>query len=206
MKAAQYAELVACRKTCGVCSPDLENPSRVAGGTLDSDRIGPYSQWQGSLGASLVVVAQDFADRDAFVRYRGWPGSHVPTNVALVDLLGQAGLAIHVPSRGQPDDPGVLHQRGLVLEAGRYAGVSPQTVLRFLWTQVPAPTDRSDRSCSRSYVGPRRIERGAPRVRAATRSEIGTAGIQEREVPTIRGNNTGPSCSPRLSGAAVPEP
>ena len=118
MKAAQYAERVACRKTCEVCSPDLENPSRVAGGTLDSDQIGPYSQWQGSLGASLIVVAQDFADRDAFVRYHGWPGSNVPTNVALVDLLGQAGLAIHVPNRGQPDERAFFTNAVLCLKQG----------------------------------------------------------------------------------------
>jgi hypothetical protein len=55
-KAKQYLELVGRRKICDGC-PCLHNASRMDGGCLDSDEIGPYSRWQGNLYADLMVVA-----------------------------------------------------------------------------------------------------------------------------------------------------
>lgn len=60
MTAATYTDLVAARKTCRRCAT-LTNPSSVAS-PPDSERIGPYSLWQGNLNAPLIIVAQDFAD------------------------------------------------------------------------------------------------------------------------------------------------
>lgn len=59
-KAAAYAELVAARKGCRLCSAiGLTNPCLVDGGRFDSEHIGPWSRWQGSLAADLMIVGQD---------------------------------------------------------------------------------------------------------------------------------------------------
>jgi hypothetical protein len=76
MKHAAYDALVAARKVYYVCeSRGLTNPATMP--DFDSDRIGPYSRWQGKLDAELMVVAQDFADVDTFHKYprRRLPGA-----------------------------------------------------------------------------------------------------------------------------------
>src|SRR4051794_31658052 len=101
-KEEAYARLVAQRKACLAC-PGLTNPSAF-GDALDSDRIGPYTRWQGNLDAELVVVGQDFADVDTFRDIGGWPGEKVRTNLDLVELLKEAGIQIAPPQRGRSDD------------------------------------------------------------------------------------------------------
>lgn len=103
-KQAEYLKLVAERKVCHACAPELTNPSVIEGGALDSEHIGPHSRWQGNLDAELVVVAQDFADDKTFVRVRGWPGEKVQTNRRLVELVAAAGITIVAPKRGCCDD------------------------------------------------------------------------------------------------------
>jgi uracil-DNA glycosylase len=102
MTTATYTELVAARKTCRRCST-LTNPSAVAS-PPDSDRIGPYSLWQGNLNAPLIIVAQDFADLTTYRCGTGWPGERVKTNLTLVDLVSEAGLTISAPRTGTSDD------------------------------------------------------------------------------------------------------
>ncbi len=104
-KQLTYAELVAARKSCDAC-PSLTNPSQAYGGKLDSNRIGPYTRWQGNLNSPVIVVGQDFADVDSFAKLDGWPGEvgTVPTNKHLVELTAAAGLPIQAPKRHEPDD------------------------------------------------------------------------------------------------------
>lgn len=102
-KADRYLKLVERRKACACC-PCLANASTIDGGRLDSDEIGPYSRWQGNLDADLMVVAQDFADGEGFREHRGWPGERVQTNLALVELVAEAGIAIEPPRYGVADD------------------------------------------------------------------------------------------------------
>lgn len=100
MKQPAYEKLVAARKACHVCEArGLTNPASFP--DLDSDRIGPYSRWQGNLDAELMVVAQDFADANTFKRLGGWPGPRVRTNLALVDLLRAAGIDVTAPEVGK---------------------------------------------------------------------------------------------------------
>ncbi len=74
-----YEELVRTRKACQLCE-HLTNPAFIDC-PADSDRIGPYSLWQGNLRTSLVVVGQDFADVDTYKASAGWPGERVGTNL-----------------------------------------------------------------------------------------------------------------------------
>ena len=55
---------------------------------------------QGHLGASVMVVGQDWGDTTYFVQHEGREGPRNPTNLALVELLGIAGIAI-----GDPGSP-----------------------------------------------------------------------------------------------------
>jgi len=104
-KKAQYQELVSKRKSCSRCEK-LCNPADIKNGQFDSERIGPYSRWQGNLNSELVVVAKEFASADKFVHYQGWPGSYkeVSTNGNLATLLKVAGISISPPEIGCSDD------------------------------------------------------------------------------------------------------
>jgi hypothetical protein len=72
-RVAAYGALIAERMACTACEGCLANPSRIDGGIHDSDRLGPYSRWQGNLDAPVVVVGQDFADSRAYGCTAGGP-------------------------------------------------------------------------------------------------------------------------------------
>ncbi len=122
-KHVSYAELVARRKACRACA-QLTNPAVINQGDLDSDRIGPYSRWQGNLDAELLVVAQDFSDIAGFLDCRGWPGASVGTNRTLIKLLGSAGILVSPPQLGVSDDRIFFTNAVLCIKAsGRQASV-----------------------------------------------------------------------------------
>jgi hypothetical protein len=77
-KEHDYAALVARRKTCVAC-PTLVNPSAVAEGRFDYHEIGPYAQRQGNFSSRVVLIAQDFADVEAFKRVAGPASASEPT-------------------------------------------------------------------------------------------------------------------------------
>ena len=89
---------------------------------LDSDRIGPYTQWQGNLSAPLMVVAQDFSDVAGFRKYRGWAGTDIQTNLTLQRLLACAGVKISVPAYGAPDDQLFFTNAVLCMKSGTQGG------------------------------------------------------------------------------------
>lgn len=92
-KIAEYAALVADRKVCRRCE-GLRNPADVEHGSLDSDKIGPWSLWQGNLDATVMVVGQDWGDVAYFVRNRGRDLAQNFTNRSLVELLAIAGVVV----------------------------------------------------------------------------------------------------------------
>jgi DNA polymerase len=102
-KSDRYRELVEQRKRCACCT-GMANASAIDGGSMDSERIGPFSRWQGNLDADLMVVAQDFADVEGFRKHRGWPGERVRTNATLAALMTWAGIPINRPRFGVADD------------------------------------------------------------------------------------------------------
>jgi len=95
-KPSDYSQLVTARKACHLCA-GLTNPADVHEGRFDSDHIGAWSIWQGNLDASAMVVGQDWGDTSYFVRREGREGPRNPTNLALVELAGIAGLSIGEP-------------------------------------------------------------------------------------------------------------
>ena len=133
-----YAQLVRQRKACRLC-PGLQNAAVIADGRLDSDEIGPYARWQGRLDAALLVVAQDFADAETFFRLRGWPGEGVATNLALTELLTEAGIPAQGPQRGCADDSAFFTNAVLCMKSGRMS------------TPVPA---RYYRTCGEHFLKP----------------------------------------------------
>ena len=121
-KQASYRALVTDRKCCCLCAKHLENASRIDGGDLDSNEIGPYTRWQGNLESPLVVVAQDFADVAGFRKYCGWAGHDVRTNRHLVELVREAGFVIAPPKLGKPDNVLFFTNAVLCMKAGGRRG------------------------------------------------------------------------------------
>src|SRR6202050_3475312 len=58
------------RKACRAC-PGLRNPSVCVDGMYDSDQIGPWSRWQGTLDSQRLIVGQDWGDEEYFRQKRG---------------------------------------------------------------------------------------------------------------------------------------
>lgn len=95
-KTDAYHELVARRQACRLCQ-SLTNVSEVAGGSLDSEEVGPYTRWHADLDARLMVVAKDFAPATRLAELEGRPGASVPTNARLKHYLSVAGFECGSP-------------------------------------------------------------------------------------------------------------
>lgn len=93
---AAYNELVVRRKACRACK-ELRNPAAVDGGAHDSKEIGPWTRWQGSLDADLLVVGQDFGDVSYFRDHRGTDSPKNTTNANLRELLASIDISIPLP-------------------------------------------------------------------------------------------------------------
>jgi uracil-DNA glycosylase len=91
-----YDALVLLRKQCGACV-GLVNPSECANGVYDSDHIGPWSLWQGSLAAKLMIIGQDWGDERYFLVNGGRDAKSNPTNEMLRKLLMSIGIEIETP-------------------------------------------------------------------------------------------------------------
>lgn len=93
---ASYRALVDLRKKCALCA-GLTNPSNIEGGSFDSEHIGPWTTWQGNLGASVMLIGQDYSDVRYFLRNRGREGAGNPTDLTLVQLMAELGVALTPP-------------------------------------------------------------------------------------------------------------
>jgi len=97
-KTVEYDKLIRKRKACRECEClGLTNQSVFAGGKYDSSEIGAWSRWQGNLNAELMVIGQDFANKERFETTEGLPDPNFRTNKTLVELLGRAGFDIQLP-------------------------------------------------------------------------------------------------------------
>ncbi len=78
--------------------PDgLLNPSQIADGRYDSNHLGPWSRWQGSLDAEVVVVGQDWGDLPYFLENQGLDSDSELTCVNLRALALEAGWDLGTP-------------------------------------------------------------------------------------------------------------
>lgn len=98
-KDLRYSLLVEARKKCGSC-PGLMNPSKVCGGSLDSDEIGPWSRWHGDLNAEVVIVGQDFSNVSYFEANNGGDSATNQTNIRLTRFLKPLGYDLDPRARG----------------------------------------------------------------------------------------------------------
>jgi uracil-DNA glycosylase len=100
-KIEAYKKIVEKRKSCRCCN-GLSNPATVANGDYDSNEIGPWSRWQASLKASLLVVGQDWGDISYFQKWEGRDQPYGnPTNENLQKLLKYIGVQIGKPCESQ---------------------------------------------------------------------------------------------------------
>lgn len=90
--------LVSARARCRACA-ELSNPAEIAGGSLDSSELGPWTLWQGRLDADVLVVGQDWGDVASFTKNGGFEEPGNPTNRRLVELLALAGVTVAPPAR-----------------------------------------------------------------------------------------------------------
>jgi DNA polymerase len=90
-----YRELVEKRKNCTVCN-GIKNPSIVCS-LYDKFEIGPWTIWQGSLDAKVMVVGQDWGDIDSYIKDKGMDEDNNPTNKNLVTLLTSIGIQVKGP-------------------------------------------------------------------------------------------------------------
>lgn len=90
--------LASARARCRACV-ELTNPAAIAGGSLDSSELGPWTLWQGRLDAEVVVVGQDWGDVASFTRNAGFEEPGNPTNRRLIELLALAGVTVAPPAK-----------------------------------------------------------------------------------------------------------
>ena len=64
---ASYRVLVGKRKTCSVCN-GLTNPSACAGGSYDSDHIGPWTLWQERVDMKKIPKSANLVSAPAITR------------------------------------------------------------------------------------------------------------------------------------------
>lgn len=117
-KKAEYAALIEKRKTRKF--PDgLTNPKDT---DFDGNYLEPWSQWQGNLDASIVVVGQDFCDTDTFHCTRGTVERYdkkyeFPTNRNLAVYFKEIGISLD-----HPRDP---NRRHVVFFTNALMGLKP---------------------------------------------------------------------------------
>lgn len=97
-----YETLVMKRKACHLCH-GLANPAETDLREFDSEEIGPWSRWQGSLHADLMIVGQDWGDINYFRKWKGADEpSGNPTNENLRKILDSIGIEVGTPGSPAP--------------------------------------------------------------------------------------------------------
>lgn len=103
-----YQSLVNDRKNCRLCSTvEMRNPDEI-NKAYDSDQVGPWTQWQGDLDASLMIVGQDWGGEKYFIKIQGREEDTNPTNRNLCELLRSIGFSIELPNQPQSITTGLF--------------------------------------------------------------------------------------------------
>jgi len=122
-KSEEYQQLVARRKECRACDPfNMTNPSVCAEGRYDTDDIGPWTQWYGSLDAELLIVGQDWGGREYFLEQEGIETDDNDTNANLQMLLASVGYDIGLPCESRKPARLFFTNAVLCLKPGRLTG------------------------------------------------------------------------------------
>ena len=118
-----YDALVAARKACRICIERY--PGRIrncAEFDYDPNVISHWEQWLGHKNPKLLIVGQDFANVDYFIRYRGRDQPHNKTNDNLQQLLAAAGIQTTNPPEPDLEAPVFASNSILCLKEGRMNG------------------------------------------------------------------------------------
>lgn len=87
-----YQLLVKERKLCFKCN-GVDNPSKIMNGVFDGEEcIGPWSKLKGDLDAKVMVIGQDWGDKDYYIQREGKSNPDNLTNKRLKELLEVAGF------------------------------------------------------------------------------------------------------------------
>lgn len=122
-KSATYQQLVARRKECRACvALNMTNPSVCADGQYDTEHIGPWTGWHGSLDADLMVVGQDWGGCEYFIDEKGVETDDNDTNTNLQLLLASIGYEIGLPWEPRKSDGLFFTNAVLCLKPGRLTG------------------------------------------------------------------------------------
>jgi DNA polymerase len=122
-KTEEYHWLVEQRKECTACvSLGMTNPSVCADGVYDSDHIGPWSQWHGSLDADLMIIGQDWGGREYYIDQQGVETDDNDTNRNLQTLLASIGYDIALPCQPRKRVKLFFTNAVLCLKPGRLTG------------------------------------------------------------------------------------
>ena len=161
-----YEDLVAKRKRCRDCEPDLVNPARSANEEFDSAEIGPWTLWQGDRGSpKLMIVGQDWGTFDDFRNFRGRDFPGAPTNCTIKALLDHVGVCIAQPGGDNQGRQSLFFTNAVLCLRDHLQDENVQRRRR----NADPPRECFDR-CARSFLGPT-IELVAPRFRVSLGNE-----------------------------------
>jgi DNA polymerase len=73
----------------------LKNPSQIEDEKYDSDQIGPWTRWQGSLDADIMVVGQDWGSEAEFIAMKGIDRETNSTDKTLISLFEELGIEVN---------------------------------------------------------------------------------------------------------------
>ncbi len=126
-----YYNLVSERKGCGLCrSMNMINPNELKS---DTDNIGPWSDWQNSLKAKIILFGQDWGSVDYYEKIDnskpyGKDRDANPTNAALRKLFEILGYKIGFPNQPIKHEDLFFSNVVLCLKNGNMQSKLPQQV------------------------------------------------------------------------------
>src|SRR5205085_7416503 len=119
----EWLALVTARKACRICVERSPGRLRSCGEfDFDPEVVSHWEQWLGHKQPKLLLVGQDFANLDYFLRYRGHDEPHNATNDNLQKLLTAAGIAVKNPPERDPAAPVFATNSILCVKEGRMNG------------------------------------------------------------------------------------
>jgi len=106
MKSQQYEKLVEQRKSYCFKDPELLNPSNIENGIYDQGLfLNPWARWHGNLNAKILLIGQDWGNKDYFLANKGQDDKRNPTNMNLKLLFKEIGYDIGDPELDQKNLP-----------------------------------------------------------------------------------------------------
>jgi uracil-DNA glycosylase len=112
-----YFRLVEARKNCRICVKRYASQIHPgASFSFDPEVVSYWSQWLGCLEPKLLIVGQDFGDKDYFQKFRGVDDPASTTNRNLYELLIHCGLNPTPPPQMDKTTPVFLTNSVLCLK------------------------------------------------------------------------------------------